>query len=133
MSRAIRQMPQAIEAILRAWRSSPAINGCFADGFFLSGSVKIADSPREVVVCGASRTGDHLRVASARKRQPVSPAPPAREKARRRQDGGDDEAVSLLPAVIVPMSEEQLQKAAATLAELLLWAWEQEPDLRQVA
>jgi hypothetical protein len=41
--------------------------------------------------------------------------------------------LTLLPPVIVPMNEEQFDRAASTLAELLLWAWQQERDERQAA
>ena len=56
-----------------------------------------------------------------------------RQGERRRRRAPEDDPLTLEPAVVVPMSGEQLQRAAATLAELLLWAWEQEPDQRQAA
>ncbi len=45
----------------------------------------------------------------------------------------DVDPLILQPPVIVPMSEEQFQRAASALAELLLWAWEQERDERRAA
>lgn len=50
---------------------------------------------------------------------------------KRARPGADDNSLILQPAVIVPMSEEQFQRAASVLAELLLWAWEQERDERR--
>lgn len=45
----------------------------------------------------------------------------------------DDHQLVLERPVIVPMTEEQFERAASTLAELLLWAWDQERDERRAA
>jgi hypothetical protein len=47
------------------------------------------------------------------------------------ESSGD--TLKLQSPIIVPMSEEQFERAASTLAELLLWAWEQERDERPAA
>jgi len=45
----------------------------------------------------------------------------------------DEVPLIVQPPAIVPMSEEQLQRAVATLVELLLWERERERDVQRAA
>jgi hypothetical protein len=54
-------------------------------------------------------------------------------RAGKKQSSVSDQELTLQPPIIVPMTQEQFERAASILAELMLWAWKQKRDEREAA